>query len=67
MEAEANWKPVPNLTLGAGLSLLHSSIRDKTTEVQICALNNAVFCTPSAAVRPVPGAFGTTFLVKIDG
>ncbi|WP_159512956.1 TonB-dependent receptor domain-containing protein [Sphingomonas sp. T1] len=67
MEAEANWKPVPNLTLGAGLSLLHSAIRDKTTEVQICALNNAVVCTPSAAVRPVPGAFGTTFLVKIDG
>ena len=67
MEAEANWKPVPNLTLGAGLSLLHSEIRDKTTEVQICALNNAVVCTPSAAVRPVPGAFGTTYLVKING
>ncbi len=67
MEAEANWKPVPNLTLGAGLSLLHSAIRDKTTEVQICALNNVVVCTPSAPVRPVVGAFGTTYLVKIDG
>jgi iron complex outermembrane receptor protein len=67
MEAEANWKPVPNLTLGAGLSLLHSAIRDKTTEVQICALNNVVVCTPSAPIRPVPGAFGTTYLVKING
>ncbi len=67
MEAEANWKPVPNLTLGAGLSLLHSAIRDKTTEVQVCALNNVVVCTPSRTPRAVPGAFGTTFLVKIDG
>ncbi len=67
MEAEANWKPVPNLTLGAGLSLLHSAIRDKTTEVQVCALNNVVVCTPSRTPRAVPGAFGTTYLVKIDG
>jgi len=67
MEAEANWRPVPNLTLGAGLSLLHSAIRDKTTEVQICALNNIVVCTPSRTPRAIVGAFGTTYLVKIDG
>ncbi len=67
MEAEANWKPVPNLTLGAGLSLLHSAIRDKTTEVQICALNSVVVCTPSRTPRAIVGPFGTTYLVKIDG
>jgi len=45
MEAEANWKPVPNLTLGAGLSLLHSKIRDKNVYAQVCILNNVVVCT----------------------
>ncbi len=45
MEAEANWKPVPNLTLGAGLSLLHSAIRDKRVYAQVCILNNIVVCT----------------------
>ncbi|WP_121903778.1 TonB-dependent receptor [Sphingomonas sp. PP-CE-3A-406] len=45
MEAEANWKPVPNLTLGAGLSLLHSKIRDKNVYAQVCILNGVVVCT----------------------
>ncbi len=66
-EGEANWRPTRNLTLGVGLSLLHSEIKDSKTEVQICALNGVVVCTPSATPRRVQTAFGPVYLVKING
>jgi iron complex outermembrane receptor protein len=53
--------------LGLGGSWLHSEIKDRNAETQICALNSVVVCTPSAPVRSVPGAFGPVYLVKIDG
>ncbi|CAN5369390.1 TonB-dependent receptor [soil metagenome] len=45
MEAELNWRPVTNLTISAGLSLLHSEIKDKRVYAQVCALNGVVVCT----------------------
>ena len=45
MEAEAQWKPIANLTLTAGLSLLHSEIKDKRVYAQVCMLNSVVVCT----------------------
>jgi iron complex outermembrane receptor protein len=63
MEAEANWKPVPNLTLGAGLSLLHSAIRDKRVYAQVCALNGVVVCTVEDPTVKV----GTNVFAQIDG
>ncbi len=63
MEAEANWKPVPNLTLGAGLSLLHSEIRDKRVYAQVCALNGVVVCTVEDPTIKV----GTNVFAQIDG
>ncbi|MDR3508377.1 MAG: TonB-dependent receptor [Caulobacteraceae bacterium] len=45
MEAEAEWKPMANLSLNAGLSLLHSEIQDKRVYAQVCALNGVVVCT----------------------
>jgi iron complex outermembrane receptor protein len=45
MEAELEARPIPNLTLTAGLSLLHTEIKDKNVYAQVCALNGAVVCT----------------------
>ncbi|MDB5703634.1 MAG: TonB-dependent receptor [Sphingomonas bacterium] len=45
LEAEAEWKPSSNLSLGLGLSLLHSEIQDKRVYAQVCALNGVVVCT----------------------
>ena len=45
MEAETEFRPVPNLLLTAGLSLLHSEIDDKRVYAQVCALNGVVVCT----------------------
>ena len=45
MEAEAELRPVRNLSLTAGLSLLHSEIKDKRVYAQVCALNGVVVCT----------------------
>ncbi len=67
VEADATWRPVRNVTVGLGGSWLHSEIKDRNAETQICALNSVVVCTPSAPVRSVPGAFGPVYLVKIDG
>lgn len=63
MEAEANWKPVPNLTLGAGLSLLHSKIRDKNVYAQVCILNGVVVCTVEDPTIKV----GANTFAQIDG
>ncbi len=63
MEAEANWKPVPNLTLGAGLSLLHSKIRDKNVYAQVCILNGIVVCTVEDPTIKV----GANTFAQIDG
>ena len=63
MEAEANWKPVPNLTLGAGLSLLYSKIRDKNVYAQVCILNGVVVCTVEDPTIKV----GANTFAQIDG
>jgi iron complex outermembrane receptor protein len=45
MEAELEARPIPNLTLTAGLSLLHTEIKDKNVYAQVCALDGVVVCT----------------------
>ena len=45
LEAEAEWRPVPNFSFTAGLSLLHSEIQDRRVYAQVCALNGVVVCT----------------------
>ena len=44
-EADAEFRPVPNLTLSAGASYLHSEIKDKNVYAQVCQLNGVVVCT----------------------
>ncbi len=45
LEADMELRPVPNLSLSAGVSLLHSEIQDDRVYAQVCALNGAVVCT----------------------
>jgi iron complex outermembrane receptor protein len=71
MEADAELRPIPDLTLTAGLSLLHTEIKDDRIYAQVCGLAVAgvyrVVCTVQdpTIVRPV---FGTpTTFAQIDG
>lgn len=45
LEADMELRPVPNLSLSAGISLLHSEIQDDRVYAQVCALNGVVVCT----------------------
>lgn len=63
VEAELDWKPVPQLTLGLGGSWLHSAIRDKRVYAQVCALNGQVVCTvDNPTIR-----IGANTFAQIDG
>ncbi|MFZ0267483.1 TonB-dependent receptor [Caulobacter sp.] len=67
LEADAEWRPISNLTLTAGLSLLHSEINDKRVYAQVCGLNSAIVCTVNSPTKAIVGAFGTSFYTQIDG
>jgi iron complex outermembrane receptor protein len=45
LEADAEFRPVRNLAITAGVSLLHSEIKDNRVYAQVCALNGVVVCT----------------------
>ncbi|MFD1299449.1 TonB-dependent receptor [Lysobacter gummosus] len=45
VEADLDWRPIPNLSLTAGVSLLRSKIEDDRVYAQVCALNGTVVCT----------------------
>lgn len=66
-EFEADWRPVRNLTISAGLSLLHSEIKDKRVFAQVCALNGVVVCTVEdpTITKPLFGA--PTVFAQING
>ena len=63
LEADAELRPVANLTLTAGLSLLHSAIKDKRVYAQVCALNGVVVCT----VEDPTIKIGANVFAQIDG
>jgi iron complex outermembrane receptor protein len=63
MEAELEARPIPNLSLTAGLSLLHTEIKDKNVYAQVCALNGVVVCTVEDPT--ITNARGT--FAQIDG
>jgi iron complex outermembrane receptor protein len=67
LEADAEWRPIANLTLTAGVSLLHSEIQDKRVYAQVCALNSAVVCTVKSPLKAIVGPFGTNYFAQIDG
>jgi len=63
MEADAEWRPIANLTLTGGLSLLHTEIKDKRVYAQVCALNGVVVCTVQNPTINV----GPNVFAQIDG
>lgn len=67
MEAELDWLPIENLSLTAGLSLLHSEIQDRNVEVQTCAFNGQLACTVYNPYRKTTLFGSPVFLAKING
>lgn len=71
LEADAELRPIPNLTLTGGVSLLHSEIKDSRVYAQVCALTVAGVSRPTCTVlnptiqRPVFGVSST--FAQIDG
>jgi len=63
LEADMDWRPIPNLSLTAGLSLLHSEIKDKRVYAQVCGLNGQVVCTVGDPTIKV----GANTFAQIDG
>jgi iron complex outermembrane receptor protein len=63
LEADAEWRPIPNLLLTAGASWLHSEIKDKRVYAQVCALNGVVVCTVENPTIKV----GANTFAQIDG
>ncbi|CAN5137148.1 TonB-dependent receptor [soil metagenome] len=63
LEAQADWKPVRNLTISAGASWLHSEIKDKRVYAQVCALAGVVVCTVEDPTIKV----GANTFAQIDG
>jgi len=62
-EADAELRPVRNLAISAGVSLLHSEIKDKRVYAQVCALNGVVVCTVQDPTIKV----GANTFAQIDG
>jgi len=67
LEADAQWLPVRNLALSAGVSLLHSEIRDNRVFAQTCGLNGVQVCTvlDPFVTRRVFGA--NAYFAQING
>lgn len=63
MEADAELRPIRNLSVTAGLSLLHTEIDDRRVFAQVCALNGAVVCTVEDPTIRV----GSNVFAQIDG
>lgn len=63
LELDVDWRPVRNLSIQAGLSLLHSEIDDKNLEAQTCSFGGALTCTVLDPYRKL----GSIYLAKVDG
>lgn len=63
MEAELDLRPMDNLRLTAGLSLLHTEINDTRVYAQVCALSGIVVCTVQDPTIKV----GANTFAQIDG
>jgi iron complex outermembrane receptor protein len=67
MEAELDWLPVENLSLTAGLSLLHTEIQDPNAFAQMGSFLGALTNTPLNPYFTKGSGTGTTYFAKIDG
>lgn len=67
MEAQLDWLPVENLTLTAGLSLLHTEIKDSSAYAQMGSFAGALTLTPLNSYFTKGTGASTTYFAKIDG
>lgn len=67
LEAELEYRPLRNLSLSLGGSLLHTEIKDDRVYAQACALNGVLVCTVNDPIitRTVFGA--PAYFAQIDG
>jgi len=67
LEADLEYRPVENLSITLGGSLLHTEIKDKRVYAQACALNGKLVCTVNDPIvqRTIFGA--PAYLAQIDG
>lgn len=63
LEADLDWRPIPNLSITAGASWLHSEIQDKRVYAQVCGLNGVVVCTVNDPTIKI----GANVFAQIDG
>jgi len=68
LEGDAELRPIPNLTLSAGASYLHSAIHDKNVYAQVCGLNGQIVCTVENGPIITKVIFGSNaYFAPIDG
>lgn len=68
IEAEAEWRPIRNITFTLGGSALHSKIKDPNAYAQVCSLNGVMVCTVLNPIAFTKGSgTGTTYFASING
>jgi iron complex outermembrane recepter protein len=67
IEAEAEWRPIRNISFSLGASALHTEIKDQRVFAQVCALNGRTTCTvlDPTITRTIFGQ--PAVLAQIDG
>ncbi len=63
IEAEAEWRPIRNITFTLGASALHTKIKDSRVYAQVCALNGQVVRTVLDPMIKV----GNNYFASING
>ncbi len=67
-EAEAEWRPIRNITFTLGGSALHSKIKDPNAYAQVCSLNGVMTCTVLNPIAFTKQIFGSTaYFVSVNG
>jgi iron complex outermembrane receptor protein len=66
-ELEVEYRPVDNLSLSLGASVLHTEIKDSRLFAQACSLNGVLVCTVEDPLITKGAGTGTTYFASIDG
>ena len=68
IEAEAEWRPIRNITFTLGASALHTKIKDPNAYAQVCSLNGVMVCTVLNPIAFTTGSgTGKAYFVSVNG
>ncbi len=67
LEADLEYRPVENLSITLGGSLLHTEIKDNRVFAQACSLNGVLVCTVNDPIFTRGTGTGRTYFAQIDG